>query len=112
MISKCVYILLFYLNISQGFIFNPIANKLLPNTKHMIALRAHNNTLNSNITKSKVFKMDYRSNEEKEYEEFFSPKYLFNLSEFHMTFIRIYIYMVITIYFITIYLENIFHKDL
>jgi len=72
--------------------------------KYATILRAHSNKTLTNT--SKVYKMDYRSDEEKEYEEFFKPKYLFNLSEFHMTFIRIYVYMVITLHFISIYLQK------
>jgi hypothetical protein len=88
---------------SSGFI---TSLPLIPQRqqKYITILRAH---LNKTLTNtSKVYKMDYRSDEEKEYEEFFKPKYLFNLSEFHMTFIRIYVYMVITLHFISVYFEK------
>ncbi len=102
------YYLLFLLYFSSSNSFLT-SKPMLINTKTNIILRAHNNrTLdNQNITKSKVFKMDYRTDEEKELEEFFKPKYLFGLAEYHMTFIRIYVYIVITLHFITLYFDKI-----
>jgi hypothetical protein len=106
MTAKFVYlVLLFNICYSDAFISSIYIQKAYDH-KMTTVLRAHqNSTGNFNISKSKVYKMDFRSDEEKELEEFYKPRYLFNLSEFHMTFVRIYIYMVIILNCITLYLR-------
>ncbi len=103
---KCYIFLLIHISYANSFVtFNPSLT-ICPR-QNMITLRAHNNTGNFNITKSKVYKMDYRSDEEKELEEFYKPRYLFNLSEFHMTFARIYVYIVIILNCVTLWLQRL-----
>ena len=64
-----------------------------------------NNTIFPKKNTSKVFKMDY--SEEDEYENLFTPKYMFGLSEYNMILIRIYVYMVIILHILSVYADKI-----
>lgn len=63
-----------------------------------------NNTLN-NIPKntSIVYKISYQNPEEEMHE----PRYMFGLSEYQMILLRIYVNIVVTIYFVMLYFENL-----
>jgi hypothetical protein len=101
--TKFLYINLYF---TDGFIITPNykiiqckSNNLLVNVNN------YNKTLNTNTT-SKIYKLDF-DNEDNEMDLFFKPKYLFGLSEYHMTFVRIYVYMTTIIHFIILYTEKI-----
>lgn len=106
--TKLLYYIFLYLNFyfSDGFIITPNckiiqykSNKILANAQN------YNKTLNTNTT-TKIYKLDF-DNEDNEIDLFFKPKYLFGLSEYHMTFVRIYVYIATTIHFIILYAEKI-----
>ena len=103
MTSKYIYfILLSICSLSNGFI-PPIYNK--NNQYSLITLKSNNKNITLPRNTSKIYKMDF--NEESEIDLFFKPKYMFGLSDFHMTFLRIYVYFYI---YITILLHFIDKK--
>jgi len=53
---------------------------------------------------SKIYKIVF-SNED-ELEQLYKPKYMFGLSEFNLIFIRIFVYYIITIYFIALIIQK------
>jgi len=112
-IMKLIYSIFLILHLlsfnSSAFIIPSVNNKLLqvhniPRHNILTLHSAHKNINHNKTNASKVFKMDF--SEESEEEQLFKPKYNFGLSEFDMILLRIYIYMVITIYCITIIFEN------
>lgn len=100
---KVFYIILLSLeSLSYAFIpyISNIKNKKSISNS-LVKLKAHNISIPRNT--SKIYKMDF--NEESEIDLFFKPKYLFGLSDFHLTFIRIYIY-IYTYITIFLYISN------
>lgn len=82
------------------------SRKMLP-LSIMHAFPNKNISLNhnqNNTKKNNVFRMDFT--EETEEEQLFKPRYRFGLSEFDMILLKIYVYMVVTIYCITMIYEN------
>jgi len=47
---------------------------------------------------SKIYKLDFSEDMEEIEDKLHKPRYAFGFSEFQMIFLRIYVYMVITIY--------------
>jgi len=93
---------------SSAFIIPSIYSKNLQvynRPRNSLTLHSAHKNINHNKTNtSKVFKMDFT--EETEEEQLFKPRYSFGLSEFDMILLRIYVYMVVTIYCVTIIFEN------
>jgi hypothetical protein len=67
-------------------------------------LFAHKNVNQNKTNTSKILKLDFT--DETEEEKLFAPRYSFGLSEFDMILLRIYVYMVVTIYCLTMIFEN------
>lgn len=75
-------------------------NKMSHRNHHILC--AHNTSNMIKTNRSKVYKMNYKSEEE----ELFEPKYAFGLNEYTMIMIRIFVYTYITAYIIMLYLEK------
>jgi hypothetical protein len=63
----------------------------------------HNNNDDKKHNISKIYRMDFSEEDHSvdEYQDFMKPRYAFGLSEYHMTLLRIYVYMVITLQILT-----------
>ena len=120
----CRYVIMFIMSLHSCVSFMPLISKhdmlfkpkslsisnILPSRSihklrsdkgsSLISLYMRPQNDNKNTTKpSKIFKMDF--SEEDEIEELFKPRYAFGINEYQMILIKIYVYMVITIYCLT-----------
>jgi hypothetical protein len=99
MISKCLLAIATVANAfmpkSHAFIIHAPMHM---HNKMCFPLRMKHSNNDSKNT-SKIYRMDF--SEDDELENFLKPRYAFGLSEYHMTLMRIYVYMVITLQIIT-----------
>jgi hypothetical protein len=88
---------------SGAFIMPKFNNNNIYKPRQLLSMQLSQKNIYQNKTNSsKVFKIDFT-----EEERFFTPRYRFGLSEFDIILLRIYVYMVVTIYCTTIIFENI-----
>ena len=115
--SKYILSFLLLINNSIGFIFPVKYNSIVCKTPQInnIMLIMHNmhmknNDNNDKINTSKIYKIVFSNEDEDEYEyeleQLYKPKYMFGLSEFNLIFIRIFVYYIITIYFIALIIQK------
>lgn len=107
-ILYCLFLILESLYGSNAFVrLLPIRS--LGKKPHLVVLHASNKNISihnpHNNTMSRVYKMNFANDREEE--QLFTPKYKFGLTEFDMILLRIYVYMVITIYCFTMIFDNI-----
>jgi len=112
--SKYILSFLLLINNSIGFIFpvkyNSIIcrtpqinnNMLIMHNMHIMHMKNNNNDKNT----SKIYKIVFSNEDEDELEQLYKPKYMFGLSELNLIFIRIYVYYIITIYFIALIIQK------
>jgi hypothetical protein len=118
-VTKYVYFLTFMLQcpcvttigfISSGSIFSPtylLQSTSLAHNKNptqCMHMKLHNNDNKNKTKSSKVFKLDFSEDMEEPEEKLFKPRYAFGLSEFDMILLRIYVNIVVMIYFCNILL--------
>jgi hypothetical protein len=102
MIAKCLLAIAVFVNAciptSDAFVAPLRLRTYAP--KHIQLCMKHNKHNKHNT--SKIFRMDFSEDqEEDELQKFMEPRYALGLSEYHMTLLRIYVYMVITMHVIT-----------
>jgi len=76
----------------------PLRMSKTPNNSNIMLKNNTNTTFNGNRTH--VYKMSYKNEEE----EMFEPRYMFGLSEYDMIILRIYVNIIVTIYFVGLYI--------
>jgi hypothetical protein len=109
--SKYILSFLLLINNSIGFIFPVKYNSIvcrtpqINNNMHIMHIMHMKNNDNEKNT-SKIYKIVFSNEDEDELEQLYKPKYMFGLSEFNLIFIRIFVYYIITIYFIALIIQK------
>lgn len=85
-------------------LYKPNIRKVSDRHNKLVMFLNKNNKGNDKNNTSKVFKMDY--SEDDDYNWIYKPKYAFGMTEYHFTLLKIYVYMVTTIYFIGLMLDS------
>lgn len=108
---KALLTLLFILQFIDGdsFIHQPYLKyspKYLPLKMSKTPNNSNNllkNNTNTTLNRTNVYKISYKNEEE----EMFEPRYIFGLSEYDMIILRIYVNIIVTIYFIGLYIMGL-----
>lgn len=96
---KFILYILYIQNVYSFYNINYITyNKCSSTTS--LRMTNNNNTFHN---KSKIYKIDFSKKYIDEEDDFMNtPKYAFNMTEFDMTILRIYVYIITTIYFLNL----------